>query len=84
MGYMVENLLKPYVSTGKNLIASKIELEDTSIKSADDRITRHQEHLKKYEEKLRKKFATMEQSISGAKSQGDWMKNQMKGAEGGK
>jgi len=50
---------------------------------ADSRIERHQEHLKKYEDKLRKKFSTMEQSISGAKSQGDWMKNQMKGMQGG-
>ncbi|TAL30411.1 MAG: hypothetical protein EPN93_20055 [Spirochaetes bacterium] len=83
MAFAVENLLKPYVSTGKNLIASKMDLEDSSIKSADDRIARKQEHLKKYEEKLRKKFASMEQSISGAKSQGDWMKNQMKAGEGG-
>lgn len=82
MAYRVEMVLRPYIGSGKNIIASKVDLEDNNIKSANDRIERQQEHLKRYEEKLRKKFATMEQSISGAKSQGEWMKNQMKGAEG--
>lgn len=83
MAYRVETVLRPYVSSGKNIIANKIELEDTNIQMANSRIERHQEHLKKYEDKLRKKFSTMEQSISGAKSQGEWMKNQMKGMQGG-
>ncbi len=83
MAFRVETVLRPYVSSGKNIIANKIELEDTNIQMANSRIERHQEHLKKYEDKLRKKFSTMEQSISGAKSQGDWMKNQMKGMQGG-
>lgn len=83
MAFRVETVLRPYVSSGKNIIANKIELEDTNIQMANSRIERHQEHLKKYEEKLRKKFSTMEQSISGAKSQGEWMKNQMKGMQGG-
>ncbi len=83
MAYRMESLLKPYVGSGKNIIASKIDFEENAIKTTNERIERHQEHLKKYEEKLRKKFATMEQSISGAKSQQSWMKNQMKGMEGG-
>lgn len=83
MAFRVETVLRPYVSSGKNIIANKMELEDTNIQMANSRIERHQEHLKKYEDKLRKKFSTMEQSISGAKSQGDWMKNQMKGMQGG-
>ncbi len=83
MAYRVETVLRPYVSSGKNIIANKIELEDTNIQMANSRIERHQEHLKKFEDKLRKKFSTMEQSISGAKSQGEWMKNQMKGMQGG-
>ncbi len=83
MAYRVETILRPYVSSGKNIIANKMDLEDTNIQTTDSRIERHQEHLKKYEDKLRKKFSTMEQSISGAKSQGDWMKNQMKGLQGG-
>ncbi len=83
MAFYIESMLKPYLGTGKNIIASKIDFEDSSVKMADQRIERHQEHLKKYEEKLRKKFSTMEQSISGAKSQQEWMKQQMKGMEGG-
>jgi len=77
--YRIENILKPYVRSGKNIIAAKIDLELNAIKRADDRIVRHQEHLKKYEDKLRRKFATMEKAISGAKMQGNWMKTQMKG-----
>lgn len=83
MAYKFENVLRPYISSGKNIIVSKIDLEELNIKSTNERIDRHQEHLKKYEDKLRKKFSNMEQSISGAKAQQNWMKNQMKGAEGG-
>ncbi len=83
MAFRVETVLRPYVSSGKNIIANKMDLEDTNIQATNSRIERHQDHLKKYEDKLRKKFSTMEQSISGAKSQGDWMKNQMKGMQGG-
>jgi len=83
MAYRMENLLKVYIGTGKNVISSRMDLEDTGIKNTNERIARQNEHLRKYEEKLRKKFATMEQSISGAKTKGDWLRNQMKGMEGG-
>lgn len=82
MAYRMENLLKVYVGTGKNVISSRMDLEDTGIKNTNERIARQTEHLRRYEEKLRKKFATMEQSISGAKTKGDWLRNQMKGMEG--
>jgi len=82
MAYGVETVLKPYVRSGQSIITSKIAMEDNNIKMADEKIERRQEHLKKYEEKLRQKFATMEKSLSGAKAQQNWLKNQMKGAEG--
>ncbi len=81
MAFRVESNLRPYVSSGKNIIASKMDMEDTNIKLADERIERHQDHLKKYEDKLRKKFSAMEKSLTGAKAQRDWLNNQLKGAE---
>lgn len=84
LAYRISYLLKPYLMSGKNIIVSKIDLENESIKQADDKIERHQEHLKKYEAKLREKFAAMEKSISGAKAQGNWMKSQMDGLQGNK
>lgn len=79
LAFTVENVLDPYVRPGKNIIATKVSLQDDSIKSADERIARLQDHLKSYEEKLRKKFSTMEKSVSGSKSQRDWMNQQMGG-----
>lgn len=84
LAYRINYLLKPYLMAGKNIIVSKIDLENEAIKQADDKIERHQEHLKKFEAKLREKFAAMEKSISGAKAQGNWMKSQMDGLQGNK
>ena len=75
-GYNMDTILQPYVQPGKNIISSKIEMEDINIREADSRIEREREHLKSYEEKLRKKFATMERSMSGAKAQKQWMNQQ--------
>jgi flagellar hook-associated protein 2 len=79
MAYTLVRVLNPYISPGKNIIANKIEFEDNSIKTANDSIKKHETHLKQYEQKLRKKFAAMEQSISGSKAQQNWLKNQMGG-----
>lgn len=82
MAYTLVKTLNPYISSGKNIIESKIDFEDNSIKMANERIARQELHIKQFEEKLRKKFAVMERSISGAKSQQSWMKNQMGGGGG--
>lgn len=82
MAYRMVSVLKPYISFGNNIISSKITLEEKAIESANDRIERHTEHLRAYEEKLRQKFSNMEQAISGSKKQGQWLKQQMGGAKG--
>lgn len=84
LAYKVVYVLRPYVSSGKNIIAAKLELEDNSIKLADDSIKRHEDHLKKYEDKLRSKFRRMEQAITQTNSQQQWMKNQLGGVSSGK
>jgi flagellar hook-associated protein 2 len=84
MAYKVVYVLRPYVTSGKNIIAAKLELEDNSIRIADDSIKRHEDHLKKYEDKLRSKFRRMEQAITQTNSQQQWMKNQLGGAGSGK
>ncbi len=84
MAFTLVRVLKPYVSFGKNIIKTKIEHQDDSIKMANDRIARLEDHLKKYEVKLRAKFGAMERSMSGAKAQQNWMKNQMGGGSSGK
>lgn len=82
MAYTLVRTLDPYISSGKNIIATKIEFEDDSIKMANEKIKKHETHLKSFEDKLRKKFATMEKSISGSKAQQNWMNNQMGGGGG--
>jgi flagellar hook-associated protein 2 len=77
MAYRIETYLKPYLMSGRNIIAAKMDSETEAIKSTDDRIDRHKEHLKKYEEKLRTKFASMEKSVNEAKGQGNWMRMNM-------
>ena len=63
--------------SGKSVIASKIDVENEAIKTTDGRIDKHKDHLKKYEEKLRTKFAAMEKSVNETKSQGNWLKMNM-------
>jgi flagellar hook-associated protein 2 len=75
--YSFENAIDPYVKPGKNIIATKIDLQDEQNKRADERIVRQTDHVKSYEDKLRKKFATMEKAVSSSKSQQNWMKQQM-------
>lgn len=77
MAYTLVRELDPYISYGKNIIQTKIEYEDDVIKTANEKIEKKMAHLKAYEEKLRKKFGTMEKTISGTKQQQDWMKSQM-------
>ncbi len=77
LAYRIETYLRPYLMSGRSVIANKIDVENESIKSTDNRIDRHKEHLKKYEEKLRIKFASMEKSVNETKSQGNWLKMNM-------
>jgi flagellar hook-associated protein 2 len=74
LAFRVENLIKPYIMSGRSVIAAKVDQETESIKSTESRIDRHKEHLKKYEEKLRTKFASMEKSVSDSKAQGNWLR----------
>ncbi|MBN2040883.1 MAG: flagellar filament capping protein FliD [Spirochaetes bacterium] len=80
MAYRIERILNPFLMSGRNIIVSKINLEKDQIKSVDDRIDRHKEHLKKYEDKLRAKFAAMEKSVSESKSQGNWLQMNLGGS----
>jgi flagellar hook-associated protein 2 len=77
LAYKVETNLRPYLTSGKSVLAAKVDLENEAIKSSDNRIDRHKEHLKKYEENLRSKFASMEKSVNESKSQGNWLKMNM-------
>jgi flagellar hook-associated protein 2 len=78
LAFRINYVLKPFIVSGSNLIQSKIDLENNSIRMTDERIDRRREHLKKYEAKLRSKFASMEKAISGAKNQSKWLQMQMK------
>jgi len=81
MAFSLVRELDPYISYGKNIIQTKMDYEDELIKMANQKIEKRMAHLKQYEEKLRKKFGTMEKTISGSKQQQDWMKSQMGGGD---
>ena len=80
-GFTIENTLEPYVRPGKNMISAKTEQLDDNVKQTKDRIKRKETSLKGYEEKLRKKFSIMEQSVGKTKSQSQWLKQQQSGKE---
>lgn len=80
-GFRMNFLIKPYIKSGKNIIASKIELQDDSIKRSNERIVKLERHVDAYEKKLKKKFANMEKVMSGAKAQRNWMNQQQKGGK---
>jgi flagellar hook-associated protein 2 len=77
LAYRIETHLRPYLMSGRNVLASKVEVENEAIKTTDGRIDKHKEHLKKYEENLRTKFASMEKSVNESKGQGNWLKMNM-------
>jgi len=77
MAFSLNRHLKAYIGFGKNILTSKLDLENQTIKLANERIERHTDHLKKYESKLRSKFGKMEKAISGANAQRNWMNAQM-------
>ncbi len=79
--WSVENTLKPYVQPGKNMIVVQIDMNKEAIRRADERIKQQSDHLQAYEDKLRKKFSTMEQNMSSSKAQRDWMNNNMGGGQ---
>ena len=81
MGYSLVKVLKPYITSGRNVLVSKKSLEDDIIKNSDERIEKLQAHLKAYEQKLRSKFGSMEKAMAGAKSQRNWMKQQSGGGQ---
>lgn len=76
MAFKVTNVLEPYVMTGKSIIASRIDLENSTIQSTDETIKRREEHLKVMERKLKEKFARMEETLGKSKAQQRWMGQQ--------
>ena len=76
-GYTMEVTLDPYVRPGQNMIKTKMDQEDDSIKRKDEFIARQQDHLKNYQTKLRQKFGAMEKAVSSQKNTSNWMKQQM-------
>ena len=79
--YRMEYVLKPYLVSGNNVLVSMVKLEESNISGIDDKINKHKDHLKKYEEKLRSKFTAMEKSISGSKAQRAWMQGELGGSQ---
>ena len=79
LAFRVGHILRPYIMSGKSIIQSKIDLENSSLEMASKKIERHRDHLKKYESKLRAKFGAMEKALSGAKNQSSWLNQQFKG-----
>lgn len=82
MAYTVNKQLDAYIGPGKNIINAKITLENENIKATNERIAKKQAHVRQYEEKLRRKFSAMEETMSGANAQKSWMNQQMGGGSG--
>ncbi|MCL1910949.1 MAG: flagellar filament capping protein FliD [Leptospirales bacterium] len=72
--------LDAYVGSGRNIISTRIGLENDSIKSTNERITRKEDQVRQYQNKLKAKFSTMEKAVSGANAQKTWMNQQMNNA----
>lgn len=78
MAFNLVRILKPYVWSN-NIIKTKMKMEDESIKMANDRIAKKEQHLKVYQQKLRTKFGNMEKIISSSNAQKNWLNQQMGG-----
>lgn len=76
MAYTLVEILDQYVSPGQNIISAKIELKDSTIDDANDRIEKEYRHLEALEERLRAKYGEMERSIMESQQQQQRMQQQ--------
>ena len=77
LAFNIVKQLDGYISSGKNIISARIDLERDSMKSTNERITKKENQVRQYQEKLKSKFSTMEKAVSGANAQKTWMNQQM-------
>ena len=81
MAYMTENFLKPYTRLTKGVISTQIQNNQDKISRLQKDIERTEEHVKKYEQKLREKFGRMEGSIKQQKATSEFIKNKFGGGK---
>jgi len=74
VAYQVILTLKPYTRY-KGLIDSKTGLIRDQNTDINKQITKHEEYLIKYEDKMRSKFRAMETALRKSKSMSDYLKN---------
>ena len=68
--WRMNSIMGDYLNTSQSLTLKNLE---TSIKRANDQMTKMQERMYAEEDKLYRQFAAMETALSKLQSQGDWM-----------
>jgi len=81
LAFAMVKQLDAYVGNGRNIISARIGLENDGIKSTNEKITKKEDHVRQYQEKLKTKFSVMEKAVSGANAQKAWMNQKMGGAD---
>lgn len=79
--YTTEEFLEPYTRYTRGLISEQIKSKQNRIKDLNKEKVKIEEHIAKYEEKLRSKFGHMESSVRQQKATGDYLKNKLGGGK---
>jgi len=76
LGDKLDSLIETFVDYSNGILTAKINGMNSSIKTIDNSITRQEQYVSKYEEKLRAQFTSMEVMVSGLQSQSNFLASQ--------
>jgi flagellar hook-associated protein 2 len=82
VGYRILEHLKPYTQFTGGIVNGKIKLLEDNISDNKKKIKNHEAHILAYENKLKQRFLYMEQGVGKNKSVGNYLQNNLRGAQG--
>ena len=83
VGYRILEHMKPYTQFTGGIVNSKIKLLEDNISDNKKKIKNHESHMLAYESKLKQRFLYMEQGVGKNKSVGNYLQNNLRGAQRG-
>jgi flagellar hook-associated protein 2 len=83
VGFRILEHMKPYTQFTGGIVNSKIKLLEDNISDNKKKIKNHETHMLAYESKLKQRFLYMEQGVGKNKSVGNYLQNNLRGAQRG-
>jgi flagellar hook-associated protein 2 len=81
VGFRVIEHMKPFTQFTGGIVNSKIKMLEDNISDNKKKIQNHETHMLAYESKLKQRFLYMEQGVGKNKSVGNYLQNNLRGAQ---